>query len=234
VSAETEALVRYRSRRRLVEAVADVALGAWRKVDPSDLAGSWREVAAPLMIALSGGQLAAAQDADGYLDAVLAEQGIDPSSEGAVKPRALAGVASDGRSLATLLEQPMIASLTALGGGASVDTALATGYASLDMIVRTQVADAGRVADQVALTSRKQATGYVRMLVGKSCSRCVILAGRRYGWNAGFRRHPRLPMRLHPRPRRREHRRRHPNQPARLLRQPHRIRAGQGIHQSRG
>jgi hypothetical protein len=61
----------------------------------------------------------------------------------------------------------------------------------LDMIVRTQVADAGRVADQVATTARTRATGYVRMLVGRSCSRCAVLAGRNYGWNAGFDRHPR-------------------------------------------
>jgi hypothetical protein len=38
-------------------------------------------------------------------------------------------------------------------------------------------------------------TGYVRMIVGKTCSRCLILAGRRYQWNAGFRRHPRCDCR---------------------------------------
>jgi hypothetical protein len=29
------------------------------------------------------------------------------------------------------------------------------------------------------------------MLVGKTCARCLILAGRRYSWKADFKRHPR-------------------------------------------
>lgn len=32
--------------------------------------------------------------------------------------------------------------------------------------------------------------GYIRMLNLPSCGRCALLAGRWYGWNAGFKRHP--------------------------------------------
>jgi hypothetical protein len=191
VSAETVALEHYRDRRDLVETVADAAQQAWQSVSTNDLSASWLEASGPLLVGLAGAQLLAARQADDYLDTVLEEQGIDPAAEGETNAQTLAGVSSDGRSLDTLLDQPMIATLTAIAGGAALSAAMATGYATLDMIVRTQVADAGRVADQVALAARPAATGYVRMAVGKSCSRCVILAGRWYRFNAGFNRHPR-------------------------------------------
>jgi hypothetical protein len=191
VTADTVALAHYRSRKRLVEAIADEAQQAWRSVTVTDLVGSWRAAAAPLLVGLAGAQLAAAQDSDTYLDTVLDEQGIDPAAEGATNARALAGVASDGRDLDTLLDRPMIATLAAIGEGASTALALATGYATLDMIVRTQVADAGRIADLVGTCGRPRAGGYTRMVVGKTCGRCIVLAGRWYRYDAGFNRHPR-------------------------------------------
>jgi hypothetical protein len=108
-----------------------------------------------------------------------------------VATAALTGVASDGRPLESLLYQPAITALTGIQRGAGVARSMAGGSAVLDMIVRTQVADAGRVADQVAMVTRPRTSGYVRMLVGRSCSRCAVLAGRWYASNAGFRRHPR-------------------------------------------
>ena len=71
-----------------------------------------------------------------------------------------------------------------------VDDALGLGGAQLATMVRTEVADAGRVADQVASTAAPAASGYVRIVVGKTCSRCIILAGRVYRWSQGFERHP--------------------------------------------
>ncbi|WP_416906229.1 hypothetical protein [Micromonospora echinospora] len=191
MSARTVALDHYRRRRRLADALAAVAARLWRRINPDDIARSWATALVDLVPVTNAAQLAAARTADAYLDAVLDAQGIDPTAEGRVVPAALAGVASDGRPLASLLYEPAIGTLSAIGAGATVDRALAGGYVSLDMMVRTQVADAGRAADQAALVTRPKATGYVRMLVGKSCSRCVVLAGKRFGWNAGFLRHPR-------------------------------------------
>jgi hypothetical protein len=187
-------------RRRLAVAVADEAGRMWQQVDPGRIRESWTSTLTRLLILLTGAQRAAAGRADGYLDQVLDVQDIDSRGEGRVAAAALAGVASDGRPLDTLLYQPVITALETIGRGVGADRALASGGVVLDLIVRTQVADAGRVADQVAMVARPRASGYVRMLVGRSCSRCAILAGRRYGWSAGFQRHPRLPMRLHPHP----------------------------------
>lgn len=185
------ALDHYRSRQRLVAALRGEAARLWRQIDQSDINGSWRRLMPRLLLLLTAAQQAAAGQADGYLAEILAVQGINPDSSGSVEPAALAGVASDGRPLVTLLDQPRITTMEALGQGATVARALSTGFAALDMIVSTQVADAGRVADQVALTARRHVAGYVRMLNGKSCSRCVVLAGRWYRYNASFDRHPR-------------------------------------------
>lgn len=179
-----------RDRRGMVEALADEGRRAWRKVDPSRIADSWLGLMTGLLVTLTGAQRVAAGEADRYLDEVLDAQGLDPAAEATTIPRALAGVASDGRTLDGLLYRPADTALRLIRGGTTVDQALASGGYVLDMIVRTQVADAGRAADLVATTTRRQATGYVRMLSGKSCSRCVILAGRWYRYNAGFNRHP--------------------------------------------
>lgn len=189
-SPEQIALAHQRDRARLVRDLAREARRLWRQIDPADIRASWRPLAARLLIGLTGAQLVAAQPADAYADETLAAQNVDTAAEGRLIPRTLAGIASDGRSLATLLEQPPIGALTALANGASQARALATGYASLDMIVRTQIADAGRVADGIALSVRPQAIGYTRMVVGNSCARCIVLAGRVYRWNKGFQRHP--------------------------------------------
>lgn len=138
------------------------------------------------MILLMAAQQAAASGADEYVDSVLGES----ETAGTVAAAAFVGVASDGRPLDSLLRQPEIATRVALSQGATQTRAFATGEATLRMILRTQVADAGRVADGVAIAARPN-TGYVRMLVGESCSRCAILAGKFYKFNAGFRRHPR-------------------------------------------
>jgi len=180
----------YATRARLVAAVAVEAVRLWRQVAPGRIADSWRSLIPRLLVVLVGAQQAAAARADDYLDAVLGAQGIPSQARGRTDSRPLSGIASDGRDLVGLLYQPVVATLVGIRDGATVDRALALGHSDLDMIVRTQVADAGRVADQVALTARPAATGYVRMVVGRTCSRCIVLAGQFYQWNAGFERHP--------------------------------------------
>jgi hypothetical protein len=192
-------------RRRLALAVANEAGSMWSQVNPGRIRDSWLTSIGRLLVLLVGAQRAAAGQADRYLDQVLTAQRISPAGEGRVAPAALSGIASDGRDLQNLLYQPVVTALTGIQRGLGAERSLAGAGAHLDMIVRTQVADAGRAADQVAMAARTHVTGYVRMLVGKSCSRCAILAGRRYGWSAGFQRHPRLPMRLRPYPSSRRH-----------------------------
>lgn len=179
----------HRERRALVAATAAAGARMWRQVNPADLSGSWAQFLVRLLTVLEGAQFAAANQAEAYTAAVLAAQGVDVPPAGVVSAYALAGIASDGRPLASLLQWPVIAAKAAISQGATVPRAMATGQASLGMILRTQVSDAGRVADGVAVAVRPS-VGYARMVTPPACSRCLILAGRFYRHNAGFARHP--------------------------------------------
>ncbi|MFI6228891.1 hypothetical protein ACIBCR_16430 [Micromonospora echinospora] len=189
--AEQLAAGHYRRRVALARRVATELRRLWSRVDRQAIGPSWQRLLPTAVQVLTVGQERAATVADEYVTAVLDASGVDADPAGRVRAAALAGVASDGRDLAGLLYRPAVTALTGIGRGVDVSQALTGGGLLLDMVARTQVADAGRVADGIAVVTRPQVTGYVRMLVGASCSRCVILAGRRYGWNAGFLRHPR-------------------------------------------
>lgn len=195
MSAETVALAHYRRQVALSRRIAREVAALWRRLDRSNLDMSWAQASPRLFALVAGAQVLAASQADGYLGDVLVEQGIGLAAEGQVNPRALAGIASDGRPLDSLLFEPVITVKALIGQGATPARAMTSGLLHLDMIVRTQIADAGRVADGVATTTRRKVTGYTRMLSPPSCSRCVVLAGKFYRWNTGFQRHPRCDCR---------------------------------------
>jgi hypothetical protein len=160
-------------------------------MDLNDLDGSFSELGPRLFLSLSAAQMAAAESGDAYVAAALAEQGIDGAADGRLRPRSLAGVASDGRPLESLLRAPVALAKRAVG--ARVPDPLGAGGSLLDMIVQTQVADARRVAASVSMMSRPAVRGYVRVVNLPACGRCLILAGRYYRTrdSAAFLRHPR-------------------------------------------
>lgn len=125
---------------------------------------------------LAAFQLLAARDAAESVPPMLAEQGIADDPVGEVAYGTLSGTASDGRPLDTLFAQ------------AETDV-------QFDMMVSTQLQDVARIAAGIAIVSRPTVQGYVRMLNPPSCSRCAILAGKFFKWNAGFERHPRCDCR---------------------------------------
>lgn len=168
----------------------------WARIDPAAVLPSWDGAAArPVLTVMTGGQLAAAAGAQAYVAAVLQAQAAEPDPVGTVAGSALAGVASDGRDLATLLRQPAQDTVGRMAAGMRAEEALRQGLGQLERIVFTQTADAGRVADGVAIANDRTARGYVRMLTPPSCSRCVVLAGKWFATNAGFQRHPRCDCR---------------------------------------
>lgn len=171
---------------------AAVLLGrrAWRNIDPNDLSLSWAANIGMLIAPLTAYQESAATSGAGYSAATLAEQGLYEPPEHFVDPTAFAGQASDGRPLETLLYSPITRVKHYIAEGMPVRQALESGQSALDTMMRTQVADAGRAAASVDITSRKH-VGYIRMLNPPSCARCSVLAGRFYWANTGFDRHPR-------------------------------------------
>ena len=168
------------------------ALVLWRRMRAgslADLVGSWLEIEALLVRQVSAAQIAAASTADQYLDALADQYGRQPSGT-LVAPDAVAGVTGGGWPLRDALVNAVGQAAWMLRQNVSPPLALLSGGANLSMHVATEVADAGRAAEQVAMTARSWPAGYVRMVEPGACSRCIILAGKHYKWNKGFDRHP--------------------------------------------
>lgn len=161
-------------------------MGLWSGVDPNSIGLSWAAITPTAFREITLAQVAAAAMAEPYVRAIL---GRLPAG-GTIRAEAFAGVASDGRSLASLLQSPVARALVEISTGVAVQLALDAAAKQLGMIVGTQIQDAGRVADGAGVTVTEGA-GYIRHLRTPSCSRCVVLAGKFYRWNIGFQRHPR-------------------------------------------
>lgn len=168
------------------------ARAQWSQLDPANLNGSWQSqgLADALLLTVAAAQMQAAQNATPYVADILSRQGVNESPLGVLNPRALTGIASDGRDLDGLLQQPLLATLGAMSDGATAVDAMEMGANAIDTIAATQVSDIGRAAVDVAMTANPGSNGYVRMLVPPSCGRCVVLAGKFYRWSSGFDRHP--------------------------------------------
>jgi len=175
-----------RQRAKLAARVERELLAAWRRVDRGAIRESWAEQIPRLLVFLTTAQAVAASSADSFVSGQL---GADSAYE--IDPRAFTLSASDGRPLDTLLAEPAITTLTALSGGVlTLDRAMAAGELTARLIGHTQTADAGRVADLTAAVAHPGSRSWTRMIVGKTCARCLLLAGRRYSWKADFNRHP--------------------------------------------
>lgn len=178
----------YRTQQRITLQTLAAVRRSWALVG-EDFDAGWRRAGARIEALVTAGQLAAARDAAASVPAVLAELGTPVESVAAVRPQAFAGTASDGRSLEGLLVGAKVTAKQAVERGAPVVDALAAGRKWLDMAVQTQVADAARQAASVGIAVRPT-VGWVRQVNPPCCSRCAVLAGKWFRWNAGFQRHP--------------------------------------------
>lgn len=167
-----------------------LARRAWAEVDGQYLTQSWARIRPHLLQALAAAQIEAAAAGTTYGAFALAEEGTWQAPEVFVDPRAFAGWSSSGAELAGTLDTTLTTTKEAIGAGLAVPQALERGWSTLSGIVALQISDAGRVAAGADLASRR-GVGYVRMLNPPSCARCVVLAGKWFRWNEGFRRHPR-------------------------------------------
>ncbi|MEU7741989.1 hypothetical protein [Nonomuraea sp. NPDC049158] len=178
----------YRAQQQIAAVTAAQAQELWRGIEATSAIEQWTQLLAQVVQLLTTGQLAAARLTMPYLRELATAQGVPPNAA-VVNAAALAGIASDGRTLASLLMQPALQTAGWRARGADDQTALRSGLASLVRIVDTQVADASRVADQVGITGTRTWVTYVRNVSLPACGRCIILAGRSYSWSTGFARH---------------------------------------------
>lgn len=163
---------------------------AWQTLDRADLSRSWTsDVGKPIIEAVTAGQYLSVAIAQPYVARALRAQDAADDAAGIVRPSSLAGVATDGRTLAGLMYLPVIATKQSLATGAEPDRALRIGLQLSLGYAITQVRDAGRIGVGVARTATPTSKGWIRVLDPPSCARCAILGGRWYRWNAAFLRH---------------------------------------------
>ncbi len=195
------AQAQYRALQRLKLILITAGRQAWSRMRP-DFDPSWAQVAPGLVAVTAAAQLAAARTAVEYVPAVLAETEQPDEPLVTVRPEAFAGQASDGRSLTGLLTGAVVTAKRAtmprtveddegrtytvpgMDGG----DALALGQRWLDQALQSAVADAARDAIQAEIAVRPQMQ-WVRVINPPCCSRCAVLAGKVFGWNASFDRH---------------------------------------------
>lgn len=112
-------------------------------------------------------QAAAALTATAAISAMLSEQGTPVAPEATLVPLAF--------TADPVVVDKMVAELDSW---------------RFDQLVASLVADAARAAESVSIATRPGVYGYVRVVSTPCCSRCAILAGRVYRWDADFQRHP--------------------------------------------
>lgn len=159
-------------------------------MDRADLSGSWNASVGPRIVrAITAGQLSSAAAADDYVDGIVDAEGADSDRVGRIRPESFAGVAADGRSLDTLMLLSVITTKQGIAGGLSTDDAMMRGLNQALRLSSSEVTQAGRSAVGSSMVGQRTIQGYVRVVNPPACSRCIILAGREYGWNRGFQRH---------------------------------------------
>lgn len=163
--------------------------GYLRKITPDRAADSWMDMVPDLADSLQEDLEALA------LRSALAAPRVVAQQAAWVLPDALVNVAAFGtvvfgeRSLHSALASPGFEYQEAMKRGATPYQASEAARNKLDRLLRTIASDTARGSMGTSIVIR-EGMGYVRMLVPPSCSRCVILAGKFYRWNAGFQRHP--------------------------------------------
>lgn len=174
----------YAARQIMARRMSERAQDMWSTIDDDFIERQWLELLPRLTAEVTVAQAQSAALSEPYVRAITQVEGR------ALIPAALAGVASDGRMLRSLLYAPAPTMKARIALGTPPAVAALMAGRQLAMIVGTQVSDAGRVGDGVSIATREN-VGYVRELRSPSCSRCVVLAGKWFKWNKGFQRHPR-------------------------------------------
>jgi hypothetical protein len=190
---------RYRQVQALAQAVVARVESIWSGLAAENILASLQgDQGAAILDAVVAGQLTAAQGAQAFVAQAMAERGAAARMAAEVAPESLAGIASDGRPLSTLLFNPAITTFTTLAAGADPRTALLAGMNQMARMVATQISDTSRAATQVSMATHRRCIAYVRVVKLPACGRCIILAGKQYSYSTGFQRHPKCDCGMDP------------------------------------
>ena len=175
--------------REQVEAVKAIRR-QWRRVG-TDFDRGWSLIAPSVIAIVSTAQRRMVDEAIKYVPEVLEDTGQTRAIRAAAESNtsAFVGVTGAGVSTSDALSVAPIRAKQAVASGETASQALRSAGLWLTASVGTILSDTGRAAETTEIAVRPIG-GYVRMLTPPSCGRCVVLAGKRYKYNAGFDRHP--------------------------------------------
>jgi hypothetical protein len=174
----------YRAQQRRIVTTLALVRREWAGMG-TDFDASWAQVGPKVLLLTASSRLGAARAGASYVAGM-----VDVEPEARVGVQRLAATASDGRSLASLLEESVIVAKSGVRDGLDPSRALVRGGSWLDMAVHTQVADASRDAQRLAVLARPKVQ-FIRVANTPCCQRCAVLSGRLYRFSQGFQRHPR-------------------------------------------
>lgn len=165
--------------------------GLWRQMGPRFDTG-WGQVGPYITAVISSAQRDIATRATEYIPAILEDTGQVRAVEAKADTNinALVGVAGTGYQVDDTLSVATIRAKQAVEAGKSPITALGLAGDWLLMSATTILADTARTAESIGRYTRPVG-GYVRMVHGGACGRCVVQAGKWFRTNQGFLRHPR-------------------------------------------
>lgn len=196
MSVETVAKSHQRSVNNVTSAAVSEADKAWLMVDAGNLDASWNLVA-PRAVALVGAaQVAAASQSEGYLTGLARTRGIRDSPEGRVNADAFRDFTGSGVPLSAYLGGALGFTKGLIGRGWTPGQALQSGRLQFANSIVTTVTDQARQSVATAMGTRASGLrqgwvgGYTRMVSPGACSRCLILAGKRFQTEEAFLRHP--------------------------------------------
>jgi hypothetical protein len=151
---------------------------------------SWLLVGSAIVATVLDAQTDIAERANDFIPAIL--RATSQAAEAAEQPDPLGFVGYTGAGLLVerALSSAPIRAKQAVAGGQTAIQAAATAQRWLRQATATILADTARGAEGLSSYTRPDVTGYVRMVHGGACGRCVILAGRRYRMREAFDRHP--------------------------------------------
>jgi hypothetical protein len=178
------------AQRRESAAAVSAVRRLWGQMTP-DFDASYLRIEQMLVAVVMTAQRRMADAALEYVPDVLADTGQDAAVRAAVRPVVgpLIGVDGSGRPVPSLLYGAVTNAKSVVGSGSSPAFALRRSGALLKLMTTTTLSDTARQAESLGIGVRP-VTGYVRMLVPPSCSRCVVLAGKRVKSETAFQRHP--------------------------------------------
>jgi len=163
----------------------------WRRVDTADITGGFLAIAPELLEVTNTAQARLGNAAVEYVPKVLEATGQASADKPrfTTRPDAMVGTAGSGVGTETVAYGAVTRTKSAIGAGMAPAAAKEQAGQWLTAALGTVFSDTGRMMEGLAGYSRP-VSGWVRMLNGKSCGRCIVLAGKFYRKNRGFQRHP--------------------------------------------